>query len=248
MHKERRSLILLLPLALAACASPIAPIAPFTPVSPDAARPTWQPLQLQSGEQALAIDRSATRLRAYVFRAGAAGRLGHNHVLSATEFEAQVLLNEADIAASRLQLALRLDQLQLDDPALRAELGGAFAKPLDAEAIAGTRANMLGERGLQAAAHPFLRLRSLKLVGEAPRLAALVEIELRGQRRQQWLALRIAEQAQQIRISGALVLRQTEFGLQPFSLLGGLLAVADEIVVEFELVLLKSSAAAAARD
>lgn len=244
MHKERRSLILLLPLALAACASPIAPINPATP---DAALPAWQPLQLQSGEQALAVERAATRLRAYVFRAGAAGRLGHNHVLSAAKFEAQVLLNEADIAASRLQLALRLDQLQLDDPALRAELGGAFAKPLDDEAINGTRANMLGERGLQADRHPLLRLRSLKLVGEVPRLAALVEIELHGQRRQQWLALRVAEQAQQMNISGALVLRQTEFGLQPFSLLGGLLAVADEIVVEFELVLIKPSAAAAAR-
>lgn len=237
MHREqRRSLILLLPLALAACASPRAA------VSPDAALPPWQPLLRQPGEQVLAIDRRATRLRAYVFRAGAAGRLGHNHVLSATEFEAQVLLNEADIAASRLQLTLRLDQLQLDDPALRAELGGAFAKLLDAEAIAGTRANMLGERGLQAAAHPFLRLRSLKLVGEVPRLAALVEIELHGRRRQQWLALRVAEQAEQMSISGALVLRQTEFGLQPFSLLGGLLAVADEIIVEFELVLTKVTA------
>ncbi len=236
MHKERRALMVLLPLAVAGCASPPPPL------TQDSRLPPWEPLQLRPGDRPLATDRASSRLRAYVFRAGAAGRLGHNHVLNASAFEAQVLLNEADIAGSRLQLELRLDQLQLDDPALRAELGGAFAKPLDAEAIAATRANMLGERGLQAATHPLLRLRSLKLVGEMPRLAALVEIELHGQRRQQWLALRVVEQAQQISISGTLVLRQTEFGLHPFSLLGGLLAVADEIVVEFELVLTKATA------
>jgi polyisoprenoid-binding protein YceI len=240
MREARGSmpLVLVLALALAACT---------TTIAPPAALASWEPLRPQAGEQTLPFDKPASRLRAYVFRAGTAARLGHNHVLSATDFEGQVLLGGTDLAQARLQLDLRLDRLQVDDPALRAELGGAFARPLDAEAVAGTRANMLGERGLQAAAHPLLRLRSLRLVGEAPRLAALVEIELHGQRRQQWLALRVQDQAQRLLVAGTLVLRQTDFGLQPFSLLGGLLAVADEIVVEFELALLKPSAAAAAK-
>lgn len=236
---ERLSFITLA-LVLSGCAAPVAQAPPAQPAP-------WEALQPQSSEQTLRFDKPASRLRAYVFRAGAAARLGHNHVLNASDFEGQVLLGEAGLSSARLQLDLRLDRLQLDEPALRAELGGAFAKPLDAEAIAGTRANMLGERGLQAAVHPLLRLRSLKLVGEAPRLAALVEIELHGQRRQQWLALRVEEQGQRLLVSGALVLRQTEFGLQPFSLLGGLLAVADEIVVEFELALVRPSGTAAAK-
>lgn len=227
---ERRPLLVLGLATLAGCGTPRATAPPPG---------VWEALQAQPGERALAVDAPASQLRAYVFRAGAAARLGHNHVLRATEFEAQALMSDAGLASARLQLQFRLDRLQVDDASLRAGLGGAFARPLDAEAIAGTRANMLGERGLQAATYPLLRLRSLKLVGEAPRLAALVEIELHGERRQQWLALRVAEQDRRIAISGAMVLRQTEFGLQPFSLLGGLLAVADEIVVEFEIVLIK---------
>lgn len=237
---ERRLLIAGL-LALAGCAAPLVPVTPITTTA------TWEPLQRQAGEQPLSIDKPASKLRAYVFRAGAAARLGHNHVLNATEFDAQAFWGDAGPSSARLQMELRLDKLQVDNPALRGELGGAFAKPLDADAIQGTRANMLGERGLQAESHPFLRLRSLKLVGEAPRLAALVEIELHGQRRQQWLALRVDEQGQRLVVSGALVLRQTEFGLQPFSLLGGLLAIADEIVIEFDLVLIKTNGAAATR-
>lgn len=234
---ERRFFIILA-LALAGCTTPPASTTALTP---------WEPLRAQAGEQALELDKQASRLRAYVFRAGAAARLGHNHVLSAIEFDAQAFLGASGLSSARLQMDFRLDKLQLDDPSQRAELGGAFSKPLDAEAIQGTRANMLGERGLQAAAHPLLRLRSLKLVGEAPRLAALVEIELHGQRRQQWLALRVEERGQRLIVSGSLVLRQTDHGLQPFNLLGGLLAVADEIVVEFEIALIKASVAAVAR-
>ncbi|MDM4768009.1 YceI family protein [Pelomonas sp. SE-A7] len=187
----------------------------------------------------MSLAPAASHLRAYVFRAGPAARLGHNHVLTARPQEAQILMEPGRAASARFQLGLKLDQLQLDDPALRAELGGGFARALDAEAIAGTRANMLGERGLQAERFPWLRMRSLRLVGEAPRMAALVEIELHGQRREQWLALTISEADQGLKVSGRFVLHQTDFGLVPFNLLGGLLAVADEIVVEFELVLIR---------
>lgn len=234
---KRRSFIALA-LALAGCATPPVSTVPLA---------SWEALQVQAGEQPLGIDKQASKLRAYIFRAGAAARLGHNHVLSATDFDARAFLGETGLSSARLQMDLQLDKLLVDDPTLRAELGGAFAKPLDADAIQGTRANMLGERGLHATVYPLLRLRSVKLVGEAPRLAALVEIELHGQRRQQWLVLRVNEQERRLTVSGSLVLRQTDFGLQPFSLLGGLLAVSDEIVVEFEIALVKPNGAAAAK-
>ena len=37
-------------------------------------------------------------------------------------------------------------------------------------------------------------------------------------------------------VAGAFVLRQSDFGIKPFSVLGGLLAVEDELVVEFRLI------------
>jgi hypothetical protein len=36
-------------------------------------------------------------------------------------------------------------------------------------------------------------------------------------------------------VSGSFVLRQTDFGVQPLSLLGGLLSVQDAVVIEFKL-------------
>jgi len=73
-------------------------------------------------------------------------------------------------------------------------------------------------------------------VGELPKLAVQVEIELHGQSRSQWLALEAKLDGQRLSARGALVLRQSDFGLTPFSVGAGLLAVADELLVEFELV------------
>ena len=103
------------------------------------------------------------------------------------------------------------------------------------EAIAATRTNMLGAGNLQADAFPWVRIRSLQVAGEAPRLAAQIELELHGQKRVMWLPLRVQLEPLQIRVEGALVLRQSDFGIRPFSVLGGLLAVQDELLVEFEL-------------
>jgi hypothetical protein len=36
--------------------------------------------------------------------------------------------------------------------------------------------------------------------------------------------------------NGSFVLRQSDFGIQPYSVLGGLLAVQNEVVIEFMLV------------
>jgi len=38
-----------------------------------------------------------------------------------------------------------------------------------------------------------------------------------------------------LKVQGALVLKQSDFGIKPFSVFGGLLAVHDEVVVEFSL-------------
>lgn len=161
-------------------------------------------------------------LRILVFRGGRAAGLGHNHVLLVPR--AHVTWGEA---GPRLQF--RLDELQLDPPALREQLGPAFASRLDEAAVAATRANML--RSLEAAQHPEVTVSTLQQVGEGRSRAVEVEIALHGQRRRQWLAVTVDG----AHAEGRAVVRQSDFGLQPFSVLGGLLSVRDELVVEFRL-------------
>jgi polyisoprenoid-binding protein YceI len=95
---------------------------------------------------------------------------------------------------------------------------------------------MLGENNLQADRFPFVRIHSVQIAGEIPKIAAKVQIELHGQQREMWLPLSIAGLPGQLSASGSLVLRQSDFGIQPYSVLGGFLAVQDELVIEFSLV------------
>jgi len=162
-------------------------------------------------------------LRILVFRGGAAARLGHNHVLRAADLR-------VDWPSAGPVLSFRLDRLDIDPPALRAALGPAFSSAVDDEARAGTRANLL--KALDGAARPEVVVRTLQQLGEGGRRAVEAEITLRGVTRRQWFVAEVDGK----RARGEVVIRQSDFGIQPFTVLGGLLAVQDALVVQFELV------------
>jgi len=187
------------------------------------------------GERVLAFDGAGSVVRIYVHRGGRAPQLGHNHVLSAPQLTGLARVDPGALARARFDLEFRLDALQIDDPALRAVLGPAFEGELDARAIAGTRAHMLGEDNFQADRYPLVHVRSLGLSGEPPWMAAQVEVWLHGVVRTQWVPLEIASTTPALDVRGSMVLRQSDFGVHPYEALGGLIAVQDAVVVEFHL-------------
>lgn len=208
------------------------------PISPDLSvqKTLWRPVRrglLIAGLAALtgcageprvaaAPPASGDELRVLVFRGGTAARLGHNHVLRAGDLQ-------VTWAAAGPTLRFRLDALQIDPPALRAALGSAFSSAVDDAAREGTRANLL--KALDAAAHPEVSVITLQQVGEGPRRAVEAEIRLHGVVRRQWFVVEVAG----TRARGEVVIRQSDFGIQPFTVLGGLLAVQDALIVQFEL-------------
>ena len=190
---------------------------------------------LTPGGSVFKLDPKNSVVRIYAFRAGKAVTFGHNHVLSAPEFQGFFYLAPDGTAASRFDLEFRLDQLAFDDPEHRSTLGAAFASTITAEATASTRDNMLGDNNFQAARFPRVRIQSVQIVGEAPKFAAKVAVELHGQTREMWTALTVKGLPDHLTVDGALVLLQSDFGVKPLSVLGGLLAVQDEVIVEFRL-------------
>lgn len=210
-------------------------------VLPEAARPGAVP-DLHAAYQALArngvvyaLDPAASRVRIYVFRAGAAARLGHNHVLSAPKFEGYVSIPSAQAADAQFDLSVAWADLQIDDAALRDETAGNFSGERSADDIAGTRRNMLGDRGVQASQFPLVRLHSVAIEGDWPVLIAQVEVTLHGVTRTQPVALHVERDSEQLKVNGALTLRQSDFGITPFSALGGLMKVQDAVAITFAL-------------
>lgn len=187
------------------------------------------------GGQVFTLDAARSVVRIYAFRGGKAAQYGHNHVLSAPTFAGYFYLAPGGALASRFDLAFRLDRLVVDAPEHRAATGGAFASALSASATESTRDNMLGEFGLQATQYPWVRIGSVQIAGEDPKFAARVAVELHGQTRDIWVPLHVSGLPDALVVQGAMVLLQTDFGIKPFSVLGGLLSVQDPLVLEFSL-------------
>ena len=193
--------------------------------------------QLAASEgKAFVLRPELSNIRIYVFRAGRAAKMGHNHVLSAPRFAGYFYLPPGGTSQARFDLEFRLDQLEIDNPRYRSGLGTAFDSEVSQEAIDGTRDHMLGDDNMQAARFPFVRIHSLQLSGEAPRFAANVQVEVHGQKREMWMPLSVDGLPFELLVTGSFVLRQSDFGATPYSVMGGLLAVQDEIVIEFKLV------------
>lgn len=190
----------------------------------------------QSGGKVFTLEPKSSTIRIYAFRGGSAGKLGHNHVLSAPLFAGFFHLPSSGATGARFDLEFLLEKLEIDNPANRSTLGMGFASVLSSSAIQDTRKHMLGAGNLQADRFPYVRVHSLQISGEAPKFAAKVRVEMHGQAREMWVPLNVEGLPDRLSASGSFVLRQTDFGVQPYSALGGLIAVQDEVVIEFLLV------------
>ena len=189
----------------------------------------------KAGGRVFTLDPSRSTVRIYVFRGGRAATVGHNHVLSAPRFTGFFYQPATGAANGRFDLAFRLDQLEIDNPKYRSDLGSAFSSALTPEDIKGARQHMLGANNLQADKFPFVRVHSLHITGESPKFAAKVQIEMHGQKQVMWIPLTVEGLPEHLAVAGSFVLRQTDFGVQPYSVFGGFLAVQDEVVIEFKL-------------
>lgn len=215
-----RLVVLALVLALAGCRSAPRPASPAQAPATPAVRAQWYEAALARGERVFAVDAERSLVTVTVRRGGRLARLGHDHVVSSRKLGGFVAPGRG-----QADLWLRADQLEVDDPALR---GTAMGPQPSLEAVAGTRRNML-EHVLQAGRHPWVMLRA-RPAGPGQ---LTLEITLNGQTRAIEAPVRI-DGSGPVSASGSFRLRQSDFGIAPFSVLGGALAVQDEVEVSFD--------------
>lgn len=189
------------------------------------------------GGKTYVIDGAGSQLLIYAYRGGTAATLGHNHVLRAAQIDGYVHVPASNVASgARFDLRVPLAQLVIDEPPLRAATGDAFAGERSASDIAGTRHNLLGPTGLDAARYPDVRVRATKVSGDWPALVADIEISLHGVSRSMSVPLMVHRDGDRMRITGALALRQSDFGITPYSALLGLLAVQDAVTISVDVL------------
>jgi polyisoprenoid-binding protein YceI len=204
--------------ALAACTQLPTPATQPAPVAapPAVALPAIGP-QLQ-------IDAAKSLIAVTVRRGGVLARLGHDHVIASHTVSGTV-----SPAQNRADFQFRLDEMKVDETDLRLIAG--LEKQPSADAIGGTRHNML-TKVLDAERYPVVSIHAERGAQGQP---LQVSITLHGITRTMAIPVELREENGVITVKGTVNLKQTDFGLTPFSVMGGAMAVEDQMELRFDL-------------
>ena len=178
------------------------------------------------GKPAFRVDAERSLVVIDVRRAGSLAQLGHDHVVASHDAAGYIAPGEG-----RADIYIPLDALTVDEPQLRAE-SGLDTQP-DADDVAGTRSNML-RKVLDADRYPYALI-NVNELGNGQRGPVRVAVTLHGVTNPVDAAAQWNATTDEFSVTGTFALDQSAFGITPFSLLGGALAVADRVTVTFRI-------------
>lgn len=226
----RRLVLTALAATLLSCQSPPEP-ARTRHSLPEFPEKAYQP---SKGARIFRIDSNHSRADILVRRGGKLARFGHDHVVSATRMEGYVLVATEDPRHSHADIRLSLNSLVVDDPEIRDRFS-LETKPTKQD-IAKTTENM-HQKVLQSEIWPEVHMRVNVTGGTQQNPTAQLNLNLHGQERPLPIRLELeGVETAQLRVSGTFSFLQSDFGIEPFSILGGGLRVMDPLEVTFHLL------------
>ena len=182
------------------------------------------------GEPVYRIDRGESVVQILVYRDGALARLGHDHAVTGRQIHGYAWLPTN--GAARADLYLVVAELVVDDPDAR-ETAGFTTEPTAADRD-GTYRNMLAS--LDADRYPYVFLHVVvPTTGPPEARVTAVDLTLHGMTRRLAVPVNVVTTGDGFLVTGTFRIRQTDFGIKPFSVFGGALAVRDELELYFDL-------------
>ena len=217
---------------LAGCqTSPPTSNAPTT----EAPVPTPAPAQpVAAGAHEYTVVAEESLLQILVYRGGAMARLGHNHVIASHHLSGTVSVTD-DPVQSRFDIRIPVNELAIDEPAMRETAGPDFPPGVPQSARDGTRKNMLSEALLDGAKYPDIRLRATDVAAAGEGFDVGVEITIKDQVHAVRVPVTIERKEDAMVARGEFPLKQSELGFRPFSVAMGTLVVLDEMRIRFDI-------------
>jgi polyisoprenoid-binding protein YceI len=230
---------------LAAACTTRAPAPVLLPQKPIAEISSGQPgteaeFQVPPGARAFEIDPTRSIVTVLVYRAGPMARFGHNHVVTSGGETGLAWLGR-DLSESGFEIRIPVASLVVDDPAARAAAGEEFAGEVPVPAREGTYRNMTRAEVLDVAKFPDIIVRCASLAGTWEQPVAAADLTIRGVTRRIDVPVELARSVDTLSARGSLRIRQTDFGITPFSVGGGAIQVGDELDLRFEIVAVAQS-------
>lgn len=178
------------------------------------------------GSSVLSIDQKKSLIVIDVRRGGLLSHLGHDHVVASHDVTGFV-----DITGNRADLYVPFERLVVDELVLRTE-ANLNTQPTQ-EAITGTRQNML-TKVLEADRFPFALIHISRNSTDHTKLS--IRITMHDTAKSYEVSAKVESQQNELIVSGIMTINQTDFGITPFSILGGAMHVQDKLDLRFRIV------------
>jgi polyisoprenoid-binding protein YceI len=187
--------------------------------------------EVHAADTIYALDMARSSIVIHVGKAGLFSFAGHEHVVTAQRLEGEILAAADDLSRSRVTLTFATAGLRVEE---QGEPAGDAAKVQEA---------MVGPRVLDATRLPTVTFRSKIVTGKGSSsgvydLNITGDLSLHGVTRSLVVPLRVEVSGDELKASGHLVLRQTDYGINPVSV-AGVVKVKDEIAIDYTFVATK---------
>lgn len=177
------------------------------------------------------VEPSRSQITVVVRRGGLMAALGHDHIVASRDLQGFILFDQSSEQCTA-DFFTSLALLEVDNPQLR-NLAGMTTTPSDND-IAGTRNNML--LSTQASQFPFAQLHSADCSDIFTTNSTEVTFKIHGVEQRQTVQIDWQQTADgRLIASGTFSLLQTDFGIEPFSIMNGLIKVEDRLDFSFKI-------------
>jgi polyisoprenoid-binding protein YceI len=188
---------------------------------------SWIPAAL-AAPRTFAIDGNASSASAHVGKTGIGSFAGHEHTVIAQTIQGEVVLDPEDLSRSSVDLIVDARSLKVRE---EGEPEGDAAKVQQA---------MRGPGVLDIARYATIHFGSLAVTGKpaAPGsydLTVSGEISLHGIVKALSLPVHVETRGDLLTASGKLVVKQTDFGIEPTMAAGGMVRVENEVALTFRI-------------
>jgi polyisoprenoid-binding protein YceI len=180
------------------------------------------------------VDSAASEILVTVRRGGIMASLGHDHIVASHDLQGYIFLDggSSQNPSCRADFYAPIANLEVDNAELRRAAN--LATTPSAKDIAGTTSNMF--KSVEAAEFPFARLHSSDCLRALSGEHSEIVLSIHGVDRKRNLAIAIEEVSEnKIILSGEFSALQSDFGIQPFSIMNGLIKVEDKLELSYRI-------------
>ena len=187
----------------------------------------WGPAA--AATRTFAIDATASSVRIHVGKTGIGGFAGHEHEVVARSVQGEVAADFEDLSRSSVEILVSAASLTV---VAEGEPEGDAPK---------VEREMKGPHVLRATRFPSIRFRSRQVTGKqlaagSYELGVAGDLSLHGAVRPIVVPVQVELSGDALTGTGKLVVKQTDFGIEPTTAGGGFVKVEDEVPVTFRIV------------